>query len=236
MPGSKAKYFNRNHEAKALKDRIDFAEVEKSKIRSSVASLSTLKIPKSLCPNGSRAGSSVYSCDTREMDITASPGQARASRASSNLLPDLSPGQAISLDELIFKALEWNPLVEPGSSSPEFAAPDTVTECHPRDRTGSPPTSSSINEQSTPLTAEAETSCTNSPSSKVLVPHISIARSSDDVFGGAGLSQRAEEGENTLEMADDGRGLRLRTMISKLSQEDLMRYSGRTAPGGVEWV
>jgi hypothetical protein len=63
------------------------------------------------------------------------------------------------------------------------------------------------------------------------IPKISIARSSDDVFGDGLTTERRNE-----IVVENGRVFeRVREMESKLSHEDLARYGRKTAPGGVEW-
>ena len=66
----------------------------------------------------------------------------------------------------------------------------------------------------------------------MVVPRISIARRSDDVFGAGPM----EAGRDDAVVEDGSVFRKVRALESKLSQEDLARYGGRTAPGGVEWV
>jgi hypothetical protein len=225
-------------QTKRASDRTALAVVRENQECSSIASLSTLTIPMPFCPHSSGSGSSVYSCDSKGFQVPPEPEVVRKSFASSQLLPETSPRQAISLDDMIFKTLGWGSPTESDSQCPDLKSSKAATGSHAWTET-SPPTLTSCNDHSTVPTAQAEKpSGTGSAGSETSrsAPQVSVARSSDDVFGrevyGLGLVNNSRE---TLHFTRNERILHLANE-SKLSQEDLARYGGKTAPGNVEWV
>jgi hypothetical protein len=222
-------------------DRLGLARVGSNVRRSSVASLSTLKIPKSFHQNNSRAGSSIYSRDTKGMSVPPSPGLASEVATSLQSLPEQSPlRRAISFDETLLKDFDWalpfDDDIDVKSRHDVAASSNRKEETHPRGDIRVPQTPTFLNGKSTANTETSNvgTASSNTFGAKMAVPKISIARSSDDVFG-ASSSMRCQE-PNMAVGTGIGRAFKsVRVMGSKLSQEDLVKYGGRTAPGGVEW-
>lgn len=235
-------------------DRLGLARVGGNRRRSSIASLSTLKIPRSFRhgSSNSQAGSSIYSRDTKDMSLIQGPGLATGFMTSLRSLPERNlRRRPASFDETTFKdPPDWTPPLnrgtEAGSPHPssaslhlkETAVHGVVHETIPHTPTcakeGHPTTGT---ETETPAvlvgTASSTTFGTN-----MQIPKISIARSSDDVFGAAASSTGRQPHDVVGEEPGLDRGSHHcgRAVGSKLSQEDLVRYGGRTAPGGVGWI
>jgi hypothetical protein len=98
---------------------------------------------------------------------------------------------------------------------------------------GFTPSTPSLHDKNTaPETPKVRTASSTIFGARMPVPKISIASSSDDVFGSAPVAEKMND-----VVIEDGRVFkRIRAMESKLSHEDLVIYGGKTAPGGVEWV
>jgi hypothetical protein len=140
---------------------------------------------------------------------------------------ELSPRRAASFDESLFMDLEW---AAPDPHASHEISDGVLT----RDIVGgSVPQTPRLPVHlatETPKVPTVGTASSNTFGAKMSVPKISIARSSDDVFG----AYRSSSNEFVIE---DGRVLkRVRAVESKLSSEDLARYGGMTAPGDVEWM
>lgn len=232
---------DRKLEQNPFLDRLGLARVGGNKRRSSVASLSTLKIPKSFRSSDSRAGSSIYSRNTKGMSVPPSPGLASDVPTSLQSLPEQSPTRrAISVDETCSKGFDWTlPFaddIDVPSRHDRSASLKLKEACRPNSKMNDSRTPSGLTGQSTADTATPDVgiASSNTFGTKMPVPKISIARSSDDVFRARSpmASQRPAKGP----AAGIDRSFKsVRAMGSKLSYEDLVRYGGRTAPGGAEW-
>lgn len=162
------------------------------------------------------------------MSVPPSPGL--GSEFSARLQPRPEPvlRRAMSLDETIFKDLDW--------------APQNINDRHQIStvlflgREGDvhgqcPQTPTLPAEQIARDMPGIERPLSEVFSKGVTLLEISLARSSDDVFGDDTISERRND-----TVVENGRVYRrVRAVESKLSQEDLARYGGKTAPGGVEW-
>jgi hypothetical protein len=209
-------------------DRLGLARFGGTNRRSSIASLSTLRIPKSFRRNISRGGSSVYSRDTKGMSVLPSPGLVSEFSASLHSLPELGPRRATSFDENIFKDLDWS---LQNLNVRHDVSPASVVERKNCGANRFPHTPTFPDRPPAPETPKIRTASSDTFGARMPVPKISIARSSDDVFG---ASPRIEAMKDVV--VENGRVFkRVRAMESKLSNEDLARYGGRTAPGGAEW-
>jgi hypothetical protein len=246
----------RNLEENPFTNRLGLSRFGGDKRRSSIASLSTLKIPKSFRPIISRAGSSIYSRDTKGLSVLPSPGLASEFSISLQSLPEAGPiKRAASLDETILEDFGWMPLTDEDaiderrdSGTHESAGEKLDSEDHAIG--GVVPQTSALSHAHPPRQIET-TSIAAEPASpqtfhqKMQVPTINIARSSDDVFTGARPNPRQMMTEpegfqwrdrNETLVVEQGRVFqRVRAMECKISCEDLVRYGGKTAPGGVEW-
>jgi hypothetical protein len=223
-PGSPYQVLERN----PFSDRLGLARFGGINRRSSVTSLSTLRIPKSFRPNISRGGSSIYSRDTKGMSVLPSPGLVSEFSASFHSLPELGPRRATTFDENIFKDLDWN---LQNINARHHVSPASVVETETCGGNVLPQTPTFPHRQPAPETPKIGTASSDTFGARIPVPNISIARSSDDVFG---ASSKIEAMKDVV--VENGRVFkRVRAMESKLSNEDLARYGGRTAPGGVEW-
>lgn len=217
-----------NLERDPFTNQLGLARLGGNKRRSSIASISTFKIPKSFRPSISRGGSSVYSRDTKGASVLPSPGLGCEFSVSLKSLPELDPRRATSFDETIFKDLDWTPLRVDASN---HVSPADGLEEDDQDVGLVPQTPTFHDGKSAPETPRVGTASSNTFGTRMPVPKISIARSSDDVFGAGPITERRND-----VVVEDGRVFkRVRAMESKFSHEDLARYGGRTAPGGVEW-
>lgn len=217
-----------NLEENPCTGQLGLTKLGGNKRRSSIASLSTLKIPRSFRPCFSIGGSSVYSRDTKGMSALPSPGLASEFSFSLKSLAEVNLRRATSFDETIFKNLDCTlqDVVGRHEVSPvSYREKEDVFDTH------APQTPSYPEGENTPETPKVGTASSDTFGTTMPVPKISIARSSDDVFGGGSMA----EGRHEV-VVESGRVFkRIRVMGSKLSQEDLARYGGSTAPGGVEW-
>ena len=232
---------HRKFEHNPFMDRLGLARVGGNRRRSSIASLSTLKIPKSFRSSNSRAGSSIYSRDTKSMSVPPSPGP--AIDLSTSLQSQTEQGRtrrAASFNESFPKGfdrlLPFERDVDVPSQHNGSASSKLKEGSRPHSDRNDPQIPFFPSGQSTANIAVSDvgTASSNTFGTKMPVPKISIARSSDDVFG-AGTSmatQRTDIGPET----GIGRNFRsVKAIGSKWSFEDLVRYGGRTAPGGAEW-
>jgi hypothetical protein len=228
-------------------DRLGLARLGGNNRRSSMASLSTLKIPRSFRPSIARGTSSIYSRHDESTSVLRSLGFPSEFSQSLQSLPKPNPRRAISFDETIFKDPDWKMSRDDDAN----ARHEVSTALHPtRDNSvGSgavpqTPTLPDHGQQPMAGTPQVGTASSHTFGTKMLVPKISIARSSDDVFGtdpNMAENKRSETrkgAQRTNEMAvlEDGNVFkRVGAMEPKLSREDLVRYGGKTAPGDVEW-
>ena len=220
-------------------DRLGLARVGGNRRRSSIASLSTLKIPRSFRhgPSSSQAGSSIYSRNTKDMSAVASPGFASEFSTLLQSLPERNPlRQTASFDETIFKDLDWTPPLDDDiddESQHDGSAPLRLRETTVHGVNKTIPQTPTIPRSQ--RTAETETPgvCTASSTTsgtRMLIPKISIARSSDDVFG-AGSSSTDQKHDVVMEPGL-GRGFEsVRAMGSKLRRIWLGMVAG--LPRGV---
>jgi hypothetical protein len=220
-------------ESNPFTDRLGLARVGGNNRRSSIPSLSTFKIPRSFRPKIPRRGSSLYSRDTKGASVLPSPGLGSQFSISLKSLPEFDASLTPYSSEMVPKSL--------GSTPEHISAEDDVCPAasHKQDtRVPSvagliPQTPALHNPSTAPETPKIRTTSSNVFGARMPVPKISIASSSDDVFG----SSPNGENSNDDVVIEDGRVFkRIRMMESKLSHEDLARYGGKTAPGGVEWV
>lgn len=217
-------------EGNPFTDRVGLARLGGNRRRSSIASFSTLKIPKSFRPNISRGGSSIYSRDTKGISTLPNPGLASELSASSQSVPELSPRRVTSFDETIFKGLDWTPQ---DVDSRLEVSPALDSEKAHSSKALVPQTPTFGDGKSKKETPKVGTASSTTFGAHMPVPKISLARSSDDVFGEGPPPPPTRSNDIVIE---DGRVFhRVRAMESKLSQEDLAKYRGRSAPGGVEW-
>lgn len=221
-----------NLEGDPLRRRLRLARLGGDKRRSSLASFSTLQIPRSFRPGTPRGGSSIYSRDTAGaaagVAALPDPGHATNSLTALPTLPSPNSRRATSFDENIFQDLDWNLQhvngrldVSSASESEKEGLTCHLIPCTPR----------LPERQMMPETPEIGTASSATFGTRMTIPKIRIASTSDDVFGGDGLVEK-----ETDFVVENGRVLRrVRAMESKLSQEDLAKYGGKTAPGNVEW-
>ncbi|KAF7507666.1 hypothetical protein GJ744_010219 [Endocarpon pusillum] len=231
LSATKANCAFQNIEGNPFTDRLGLARLGSNKRRSSNASLSTLKIPRSFRPSISR-GSSIYSRDIKDTSVLQRPGLANEFSASLQSLPQPGLTLATSYDGTLNSDF--------GQRSQDLEAKHDVSPCRSREsqskkdgylpQTPTPPARSPLRE-----TAQVGTASSDTFGRRMAIPRINIARSSDDVFGAAPVM--AESRNDRTVVVEDGRVLkRVRAVESKLSQEDLVRYGGKTAPGGVGWI
>ena len=157
-----------------------------------------------------------------------SPGFVSEISVSLKSLPELSLRRATSVDETIFQDLDWTP--EDADAGHDIS---TTSDLEMEDCVGGhlPQTPTLPDRPSSRETPKVGTASSDAFGAEMSAPKISVARSSDDVFGGGPMP-----GKSNDIVVENGRVFkRIRAMESKLSQEDLARYGGRTAPGGVEW-
>ena len=229
----KANYTFKNIEGNPFINRLGLARLGSNKRRSSIASLSTLKIPRSFRPSISRGGSSIYSRDIKDMNVPQSPGLANEFSVSLQSLPQPGLTSATSYDETLIRDF--------GQRSHDLEARHDVSPCMGREsqfkkdgylpQTPTPPARNPLR-----VTPQVGTASSDTFGRAMSIPRINIARSSDDVFGAAPVTAEGRN-DRTVVVVEDGRVFkRVRALESKLSQEDLIRYGGRTAPGGVEWI
>lgn len=229
---TKANYAFKNTEGNPFTNRLGSARLGSNKRRSSNASLSTLKIPRSFRPSISRGGSSIYSRDIKDTSVPPSPGLANEFSVSSQSTSQPRRTLSTSHDETLIRDF--------GQRSQDLEAKHDVSSCRSREsqskkdgylpQTPTPPARNPLRE-----TPQVGTASSNTFGRKMSIPRINIARSSDDVFGAAPVM--AEGRNDRTVVVEDGRVLkRVRAVESKLSQEDLARYGGKTAPGGVGWI
>lgn len=227
-------------------DRFGLARLGGDRRRSSVASLSTLKIPKSFRSRMSRGGSSTYSRDTKGVSMLPSPGLGGKLSSPLRSLPRLKARRANSFDETIFQDLGWTPPFD-GDSGNDVSLTFEANKENQKPVQGHPRSPTfSHNRQPTRRTPIDGTASSNTFGSRMPVPKISIARSSDDVFRNSSPTfsplrtrrsrAESEDGDCNNAVVENGRMFkRIRAVESKLSHEDLIKYGRKTAPGGVEW-
>ncbi len=228
---TQANYTFRNLEGNPFANRLGLAQLGSNKRRSSLASLSTLKIPRSFRPSISRGGSSIYSRDIKDMSVSPGPGVANEFSVSLRSLPQLGLMPAASHDETLLR--DTNQRRQEAEAkydvSPSIRRETQFNEGH-LPQTPTLPARNPLRE-----TPQIKTASSDTFGTKMSIPRISIARSSDDVFGAVPVMAERKTDETVV--VEDGRVFRkVRAVESKLSQEDLVRYGGRTAPGGVEWL
>lgn len=231
VPETLPKSNNQHFEGNPFTGRLGLARVGGNKRRSSIASLSTFKIPRSFRPSIPRRGSSLYSRDTKGASVLPSPGLASQFLVSLESLPELDPGPATSSTERVPKGLGWTPQHVNAEDDVGLGSYHRQDACIAGGVSLIPQTPGFTN--TAPETPKVRTASSNVFGARMPVPKISIASSSDDVFGSSPTAEKITDDV----VIEDGRVFRrIRAMESKLSREDLARYGGKTAPGGVEWV
>ena len=164
----------------------------------------------------------------RDRSVALSPGLVGGFSSSfqPTLVPDLR--RTRSFDETIFRDLDWAP--QSIDDRQQLSPMLSTGKEDGLDRHGTQITTY-VGDQIAPGTPRFETTSSHVFGKRFSRLEISLARRSDDVFGGDPISGRNDT------VIEDGQVFKKgRVMESKLSQEDLARYGGRTAPGGVEWL
>ena len=109
VPEAKTDSACQSLEGNSFTGQLGLARMGGNRRRSSIASLSTLKIPRSFRPSVSRGGSSLYSCDTKGTSLRPCQEMASECSVSSRRPRETSPTRVTSFDETIFKGLDWKP-------------------------------------------------------------------------------------------------------------------------------
>lgn len=164
------------------------------------------------------------------MTVPPSPGVANGYSVSLQSLPQPIPVPAASYDETLLRDADQE---SQDAEAKHYASPNTDRETQ-FDEDHRPQTPSLPIRNPLRGTPQIGTASSDTFGTKMSIPRVTIARSSDDVFGATSMTAKRRD-DNTV-VVEDGRTFKkVKAMESKLSQEDLMRYGGRTAPGGVEW-
>lgn len=205
------------------------ARLRRKKRHSSAGSLSPIKDPDSSTRRSSGGGSRIYNRKVKDTSVVLCPGLVGGSSGSFQPTPEPDPRRTRSFDETIFRDLDWarqsisdrqqvSPVLFPGKE-------DCLNRPEPQITTY-------LGDHIAPEMPRFATSTSYAFGKKFSLLQISLARKSDDVFGGDSISER----RNDIVIEDVKVFTKGRATESKFSQEDLARYDGRTAPGGVEWL